>query len=136
MKKNESKMFPENSDEQTFDSRKELVENDTSIGNGEDETHSSFSNNSKTNWKEQVSISESESIFSENADSSKCESESTSYISDTCGSLSVSISFSPLSITFAEISPLSNIFEEFSSLSIIFAEFSPLSITFAEFSPL
>ena len=92
MKKNESKMFPENSDEQTFDSRKELVENDTAIGNGEDETHSSFSSNSKTNWKEQVSISESESIFSENADSSKCESESTSYISDTCGSLSVSIS--------------------------------------------
>ena len=107
MKKNEIKMFPENSDEQTFDSRKELVENDTSIGNGEDETHSSFSNNSKTNWKEQVSISESESIFSENADSSKCESESTSYISDTCGSLSVSISSSDTVKCIVLDSPLS-----------------------------
>lgn len=107
MKENESKMFPDNSDEQTFDSRKELAENDTFIRTVEDETHCSFSNNSKTNWKEQVSISESESNFSENADSSKCESENTSYISDTCGSLSVSISSSDTVKCIVLDSPLS-----------------------------
>ncbi|XP_076089196.1 uncharacterized protein LOC143059561 [Mytilus galloprovincialis] len=71
-----------------------------------EDNKNSKSNTCNTNgFSEYDSVTESEN--SENADSSKCENESTSCISDTCGSLSVSISSSDTVKCIVLDSPLS-----------------------------